>query len=378
METMNSAEIKKSFAEQLSWPDGRLLHWAGEIVGIPKEDPADSFVLHAPLELMARATLLPLAPSSHREAARERLVWLVASYEEAGPAVKPPAAASPKSVEDAVSSLLSAVADSDLDEIDRFAAWLADNVQAAALRVHLGPSLAPSLAAAAHASIALSLMGRIPEIGASALRGAAREIGRHPDRNVDVGGKAAGDRQLADALLSIPLLGRPGSNFIFPMVAHGAEAARHLLADVSTDVTKGARSLSRVAAWSMLQETDEHVPYGWTHTLTIPQAVMSLPLDPRSAVVIAASLVVGFRASMGTTVLNPDLPVPAVEGGVKAELIAEALLHHDAHLVKYTLACLDAAVVDPDMSALYAAAAWRLAAWWRRQPGDGFFDEATG
>jgi hypothetical protein len=270
------------------------------------------------------------------------------------------------------------VADSDLDEVDRFAAWLADNVEAAALRVHLGSSLAPSLAAAAHASIALHLLGRTPEIGLSALRGAAREIGRHPDWNIDVGRKATGDRPLADALLSTPVLGMPGSNFIFPMVAHGAEVASHLLADVSSDVVDGTRALSRVAAWSMLQEPDEHVPYGWTHTLTIPQAVMSLELDPRSAVAIAASLVVGFRASMGTKVLDPDLRSPPVGEGVEAELISGALLHHDAHLVKYTLACLDAAAIDPDMSALYVAATSRLAAWWRRQPSDGFFDEAAG
>jgi hypothetical protein len=101
-------------------------------------------------------------------------------------------------------------------------------------------------------------------------------------RNFD--GKAVGYRPLVDALLQAPLLGLPASDFIFPMVRHGAEAAGRLLADVSCAPDVAARALSRVAAWSMLQETDEYTPYGWTHTLTIPQAVMSLGLDPQLAV----------------------------------------------------------------------------------------------
>jgi hypothetical protein len=45
-------------------------------------------------------------------------------------------------------------------------------------------------------------------------------------------------------------------------------------------------------------------------------------------------------------------------------LAANASRHHDAHLVKYTLACFDAADADPAHRHLYLAAAASLAAWW--------------
>ncbi len=153
----------------------------------------------------------------------------------------------------------------------------------------------------------------------------------------------------------------------------GRRQPERLLANVCNDSRTAAQALSRVAAWSMLQDTEEYAPYGWTHTLTIPQAVMSLNLDPRLAVSIAGSQVIGFRSSMGTRTLNPELPMPEVEADVTSRLIAEALLHHDAHLVKYTLACLDAATSDPGMSDLYVAAAVHLLEWWEAQDNDGFF-----
>jgi hypothetical protein len=277
-------------------------------------------------------------------------------------------------VEAAATTLVKAIDASDLDAIDSYASWLGANATAAELRRLLGPPVAPSLAAAAHAPIGLHLLGRTPEIDGSVLRGALREVGRQPEWLVETDGKACGDAPLLEVLLDLPRLGMPGSNFIFPMVTHGAETASQLLADVSRDPTDGARAVSRVAAWSMLQDAEEHAPYGWTHTLTIPQGVMSLHLDPRLAVAVAASQVIGFRASMGTVVLDPYMPVPTLSKEEAVRLVVGALLHHDAHLVKYTLACLDAASTDPNMANLYLAAAAHLAAWWERQKDDRFFE----
>ena len=46
-------------------------------------------------------------------------------------------------------------------------------------------------------------------------------------------------------------------------------------------------------------------------------------------------------------------------------LATNAAAHHDAHLVKFTLACLDAAELDPPARRLHVAAAASLAAvWW--------------
>jgi hypothetical protein len=41
-----------------------------------------------------------------------------------------------------------------------------------------------------------------------------------------------------------------------------------------------------------------------------------------------------------------------------------ASVAHDAHLVKYTLACIDAASADPGAADLYLAAAAHLCGWW--------------
>ena len=45
-------------------------------------------------------------------------------------------------------------------------------------------------------------------------------------------------------------------------------------------------------------------------------------------------------------------------------LATRAAMHHDAHLAKYTLACLDAAAWDASFAHLYLAAAARLHGVW--------------
>lgn len=374
---MNVDEVTPRFAPQLTWPDDRLFAWAAGQIGVPKQEPADSFVLHAPLELMARGALLRWVPTPQRGRARARLVGLVAAYLDAGPGVEAPQPVAPSSVPDAADALVRAVDAGDLDEIDRYATWLGEHVSVGEQRRLLGPPLASSLGAAAHAGIALHLLGRTPPLGTSLLRGAVREVGRQPDWRVRTDGLVVGERPLLDALLDTPRLGLPGSDFIYPMVAQGADAAAALLADVAPDAGSAARAVSRVAAWSMLQDNPDRAPYGWTHCLTIPQAILSLGLDPALAVSVAGTQLIGFRAALGTGPLRPGAPVPPVADEVVTELATAASLHHDAHLVKYTLACFDAAAADPEQRSLYLAAASALAAWWAAQPDDGFFDTAT-
>lgn len=68
--------------------DHRLVELAAEIVGVPRvEVPAErsSFVLHAPLELMARSALLPYVGESERRRARLRIASLAAAYQASGP-----------------------------------------------------------------------------------------------------------------------------------------------------------------------------------------------------------------------------------------------------------------------------------------------------
>ena len=373
---MDASGIRATYADQLTWPDDRLLAWAASVVAVPRADPADSFVLHAPLELLARAALLSRVEPSGRDRARERVVWLADRYAGAGDGVRVPTAPDHGSVGEGCAALVKAIAAGDLDEVDRHAAWLAARASVAELRAGLGTAVAPMLAAAAHAPILLHLMGHVPTLGPGLLRGPVRELARRPDQSVPVEGLASGSGPLVDALLDTPLLGPPDSTFILPMVRHGQAAAARLLTDVAADPVGARAAVSRVAAWAMVQEGPDHVPYGWTHALTIPQAVLSLGLEPRLAVAVAGSQLVGLRASMGTRRLDPDAPLPATADLGPADLVTAASRHGDAHVVKYTLAALDAADHDPACRDLYLAAANRLHEWWWAQPDDGFFAPA--
>jgi hypothetical protein len=157
------------------------------------------------------------------------------------------------------------------------------------------------------------------------------------------------------------------------------------------DLAAGIPVVLRAAAWSMLVEPRDHASYGWTHCLTMPQAVLGIAdvLDARTALAVASTYVVGFRAAFAQRPLvetpppdpeielahaidaGPDIaaaaawnaPTPAIPR-VVTELVTRAAVHHDAHYAKYTLACLDAAASDPSHTRLYLAAAAKLAGVW--------------
>jgi hypothetical protein len=203
---------------------------------------------------------------------------------------------------------------------------------------------------------------------------------------------------LTRALLETPHLGLPGSDFIFPIM-HQVDSkgvAAEVIAPVlgaGTDLAAAARAIARVAAWSMLQDDPAHAPYGWTHCLTLAQAAANLAPatdNPLRAVAVAATHVVGFRAALGnasvTDSYDPepvavdaiealDAPPPVAAAAVHhaaastvaaitTELASRAALHPDAHVVKYTLACFDAAEADPDHARLFLSAAAFLHGWW--------------
>ena len=52
---------------------------------------------------------------------------------------------------------------------------------------------------------------------------------------------------------------------------------------------------------------------------------------------------------------------------IHEQLIDHAAPDPDAHLAKWTLACLDASRADPETAALFGAAAAHLGAWWPHQ-----------
>ncbi len=376
---MDQRAIAERFAEPLSWPDDRFLGWAAAAIAVPNIGPADSFVHHAPLELMARAALLSMVHHEYREHARQRIAWLVAEYQATtriAEADDEPLPTMPAA--EALAGLLRAVQAGDLVATDRYACAFLNAGTAAEVRRGLGPMVGPSLAAAAHGSIGLYLLGRTPAVPNAVIRGTLCEMARQPSVEVPIEGLATAERPLVDALLDTPLRGTAAvEERIMPLVRNGTSTASEVLARVSCDPTAARQALSRVAAWSMLQDDPGHAPYGWSHTLTIPQGVMGLGLPDRQAVAIAASQVVGFRVSMSTERLDPGAPVPELPRSDARSLATAAALHFDAHLVKYTLASFEAVAADPEMGHLYLSAAAYLGSLWAAEPDDGFFTEPS-
>jgi hypothetical protein len=297
-------------------------------------------------------------------------------YEAAGdPVVEP----TPMALGDPASAarrLLDAVGEGDLDRVDALAVALLSQVTFHEATGLLAGQVVTSLAAAGHAPIGFSLGGRVrPALSPTLLRGALRGVATRPEWQVrwhadhldngDAGG-------LYEAIRSVPRLGRPGSDFIHPLMSQVQDSgvAASLLAPVLADrfeVTGAARTLTRIAAWSMIHDDPAQAPYGWSHALTMPQAVMALAgagVSPRDALAVASTFTVGFRAAHAVMDLPETIGPGSPPDVTPAELATAASLHEDAHLVKYTLACLHAAADDPRCRSLYLTAALRLVNWW--------------
>jgi hypothetical protein len=326
-----------------------LIAECAAVIDEPKADPATSFVLHAPLELLARALLLERAPEAAIEPARRRLRWLADEYRAAGAAAPAEARRPPNT-----------------------------------------NAIVVSLAAAGHGSILLTLRRRVAAVDGTFGDGLlALEVARHPawvlrwpsQRATE--GTGSGD--LEERLAAPPSPGDTGSSFIYPTMSltESSGLAEKVLDDPlrGMDVPTARTALLRVAARSMLQDTPDAAPYGWTHCLTMPQAALDavdLGADPAVAVAVAATYVLGFRSTLGRVGLDPD-HVPAADtpagriwraddDALRTEtdvLVAFGLAHADAHVAKYTLACLDAADTDPAAARLHLAACAHLQAWWR-------------
>ena len=164
--------------------DVRLVAAVGEVLAVPRTDQADSFVLHAPLELVARAALLPFVMPEQREQARRQIAAIAQQFEEFGPPVAPAAAADFTSTADVATHLVAAIDRGELDDVDALARGLGRAATATELRNLLAEPVVPRLAAAAHAPIFLYHLPRIAprgEVSGELLRGLARELGRAPN-----------------------------------------------------------------------------------------------------------------------------------------------------------------------------------------------------
>jgi len=383
--------------------DEQLFEVSAHAVGQPKQDPANSFILHAPLELLARRALLRVVAPDRRDAVRERMIWVAAKYARSGHSLEPVTARTFESTAAATTALAGATREKDLEGVDAAASWLARHGSAEDVMA-LAESSVDSLAAAGHASIYFFHLSRTASGNRAALgllRPLAREIARLPELRIEwvqegVGARNASADTFARALAGTPRLGLPGSDFIFPAVhqVDGGGPARELISfSLPRDRAAAAVAILRVAAHSMLQDDPTYAPYGWSHCLTLPQSVLGITpwlSSAATASAIAATYVVGFRAAQSNRDIDVSwTPKPSPRAladalaaepheaagaayhasdddlaAIVPELAARAASHEDAHLAKYTLACLDAAAYDPSHCRLYLAAASYLGAWW--------------
>lgn len=363
-----------------------------------------SFVLHAPLELMARAELLAFVGPGHRDAARTRIAEVATGYLASGTPVPEPAG----SVADA-RELVEAIDSGDVDRVDRAAVSVGSTLGPEQLRAQVTDAVVDRLGAAGHATIYLSLLGRTRprRFAGMLLRPMARELALEhelrltlPRRTVVDDPDGSVTDALAAALASVASCGPSPSAFIAPTLLHAERSGTYDVLLVDGEFAAPAPTPHRwlrVAAATMLQGKHEVARYGWSHCLTLSQAPLQLAgvaQDPAACVYVAAAQIAAHWATDGEGVLDldrrPGPPEPGSDlesalhgtpaqaaaaawhhrdpGTVATRLATLASLGHDAHRVKYTLACLDAAAVDPGGRPWYQAAAAHLCAWWEAHP----------
>ena len=395
--------------------DTELFREAAQIVSQAKIE-LSSFRLHAPLEIMARYNLLPFVPAGDREQARMQIVAAASHYQAGGEAAGPPERVRIGRWPDAAAALRRAVQAGDVRQADALCLSLADAGGLQALLDSITDLTLRTLTGAAHTHIGLMMMARMSsDAGPSALglaRAGVRALAEAPGLNLKgvTNHRTLKDleTELAAILRAVPLISTPGPGMVAMMQAtEQAGLPDALLGDAlltNSDEVKCERALRtacRIAALSMLEDNPEPAKYYWTHCLTLPHAAWALTrfLPGRffaaEAAHTAATWVMAIRASHGNGNLKPfpdldhvdmDLTEALVRSPraaasaawfarqderprIEGILAAEAAVRNDAHLVKYTWACLDSAAQDPEHAPLFhAAAAFLSSIWCMEQP----------
>lgn len=400
-------EWAKSPVSALS--DAALLEAVALAITPPKAEADSSFLTHAPLELAARAALLPMVEPSARDAVRRRIAAIASLYHRAGDEVEEQERdfGTPARAIDAVRN---AVEERDLETLDAALTYLVPRASPHAIRGALAADVIPLLSAAGHLPIFLAEMPRLEaRVGplAGLLRAPMRKLARHSEFRLGWMAAPASHpvsdkgEALFEALIAPPPIASPSPYIAPTMLAVEADGyATNLLADAteSVSVADAEKAVLRIGALSMLQDDPASAPYGWTHAVTMPQGVFGcgdVVADKRMLIRVAATYALGFRATQGKARLrdappleprNNDLfnvaPIeaagavfhapPEKRSEMKTALATRAAAHRDAHLAKYTLASFDAAARDREAAPLFLAAAAYLGAWWDANPDAGF------
>ena len=392
--------------------DARLCDAAAARIARPKRAPADSFVLHAPLELLARMALLPLVrprrpPGRARRDQRARRGLRRGRPRDRGAGaacVREPASARPR-----ICSPRSRPASSPTPTPPRPGSRAHSPPRRWSARSPTTWSRAsPRPRTAASSSTTCRASHR------AARRSRARCAGWCASSRSSAPGASAGtasadrrverQRRSGERLLAPPSPGDPGSNFIYPtmhLVEESGLAAELLDAPTrGLDVATASRDLAprrrvvdaagRTGARAVrLEPLSHHAAGGARHRARVRRsrrggrgrgdARARLPRDPRPRPAGPGVPAATRRCTRTPSTASTRRPArPRRGSGTRPtrrcrrwspSWSTRAALHHDAHLVKYTLACLDAAGADPDAARLFLAAAAFLSAWWRRADG---------
>jgi hypothetical protein len=380
--------------------DTALIEAAIDVITRPKRTALSSFALHAPLELLARARLLPLIDVRARDLARRRIGEVATRYAAAGEEVMQ----SPCTFETsdlALSALINALNSGDAHTAScamNFLSMQSTSISVNDLRRATVDWVLPRLGAAGHAPILLAALPWAAQSFRNAVRLLCAPIyylagsgaGSMTWFNELTSSSTANTHFAAVNVLQETLRATPHikslSNSIAPTLLcaqpHITASPAFVNACASVDIADAERVILRVAALSMLHDDTKSAPYGWTHCLTLPQAVLQnrdAARDDCAAIAMAASYVYAFRATQSTVALTQSQIASATaicddapshhRNEHKRQLATRAAIHHDAHLAKYTLACFDAASTDPAAASLYYCAAQRLSDFWQLQDG---------
>ena len=388
-----------------SAPDAQLVDAVASALETPRASlQPSSFVLHAPLELLARAALLPFVSLEARAGARHRIAQIAARYAREGEPA-PEAPATPGAGQASVALALALEQGQPEAAVAALDGVLAERGALEARRLVFDLTL-DRLGAAAHTPILLAelprVVDRVHHVG-RLLRAPLRTLASAPAARLSwhlaLDHEPSLGEDQACALLRQRLASPARATAEASSIASTMQAversgqARALLGDLVASLSPRAaeRELLRLAAWSMLQDSADEAPYGWTHCLTLPLGVLGnvdVSARPRHCVAVAATYVLGMRATRGAARLDPARVPPATairslagaappvaaavawhtplveRSALVTTLASRAAVHHDAHVAKYTLACLGATERDPAAAPLYLSAAAYLQAWW--------------
>ena len=410
--TPDSVEREYRSRDLASLPDSDLLSAAIGSIARPAEEE-DSFSVHAPLELLARFILLGRVEDSAREMARHQIVGLVAWYTNKYQRLPIPAVEAIEPIASPVDMALRAVRTQDARMANDAASLMVAHSTVDEVLRGLADEFATRLDVSAHSHIFLRLLREFdllyPGLGLPLVRNflvyltrlapvrqswaLAASVAPYTAETV-----APTCQEFIARMINPPRTPRPekgGIRATMQAVEAGGALSVVDIDDVSRDVAAGTetaiRAACRIGPMSMLAEPADHAKYGWTHCLTLPEAVWELDgvfAKPEVSTAAAVAFAVAYRSTIGTRPLTTGSvaadPPPAESDRTEAahefigrllseeaaalrDLISGVCVRGDCHLVKYTLSALTAAARDSDARELYLSSAASLLALWQRE-----------